>query len=272
MLRPRTTAFGYYPHNMVGLAERVSDHLADPADLASRTAMAGPRKGSRDRYRRDRTTLVFRKRPARDHAGAAARSYAIRYGVKSGHTGGGVHGERRRLSRGVRSRSQELKSLRSPTCGRGRTAAAHRRVAMPASIISTARAWSARGKAPISAAQLASSTAAAASARRRATLRSVLMSGGFTPTVHLFSQSRGKLCFDETLQAYLPDRSVERERSAGACRGILGLSAALADGSSRAKRQHKQRAVAQARGALVLGIGGRTGFKTERSAPSQGRN
>ena len=34
MLLPRTTAFGYFPHNMVGLAERVTEHLADPpADL-----------------------------------------------------------------------------------------------------------------------------------------------------------------------------------------------------------------------------------------------
>src|SRR5262249_21918728 len=29
-LLPRTTAFGYYPHNMIGLAERVTDHLASP--------------------------------------------------------------------------------------------------------------------------------------------------------------------------------------------------------------------------------------------------
>ncbi|MGO8205217.1 hypothetical protein ACC735_39170, partial [Rhizobium ruizarguesonis] len=27
---PRTTAFGYYAQNFIGLVERVSDHLADP--------------------------------------------------------------------------------------------------------------------------------------------------------------------------------------------------------------------------------------------------
>ena len=33
-LLPRTTAFGYYNHNHVGLAQRLTDHLADPhADL-----------------------------------------------------------------------------------------------------------------------------------------------------------------------------------------------------------------------------------------------
>ena len=51
----------------------------------------------------------------------------------------------------------------------------------------------------------------------------VLMSGGFTPSVHLFSQSRGKLAWDETLQAFLPARPAERVRSVGACRGVFAL-------------------------------------------------
>src|SRR3546814_4547101 len=39
----------------------------------------------------------------------------------------------------------------------------------------------------------------------------VLMAGGFTPSVHLFSQSRGKLAWDADLQAYLPGKSAEAE-------------------------------------------------------------
>ena len=35
----------------------------------------------------------------------------------------------------------------------------------------------------------------------------VLMSGGFTPRVHLFSQSRGKLEWSEDLKAFVPGRS-----------------------------------------------------------------
>src|SRR5436305_13053347 len=58
------------------------------------------------------------------------------------------------------------------------------------------------------------------------------MCGGFTPSVHLFSQSRGKLCWDEGLQAFLPGTPAERVRSAGACRGVFALDAALADGAA----------------------------------------
>src|SRR5262249_35088082 len=60
----------------------------------------------------------------------------------------------------------------------------------------------------------------------------VLMSGGYTPSVHLYSQSRGKLRWDEGLQAFLPGTPAERGRSVGACRGEFALEAALADGAA----------------------------------------
>jgi sarcosine oxidase, subunit alpha len=43
----------------------------------------------------------------------------------------------------------------------------------------------------------------------------VLMSGGYNPSVHLFSQSRGKLAWSESLKAFVPGESAECERSAG---------------------------------------------------------
>ena len=60
----------------------------------------------------------------------------------------------------------------------------------------------------------------------------VLMSGGFTPAVHLFSQSRGKLRFDEATQRYLPGTPSQEQSSVGACNGTWGLSAALAEGAA----------------------------------------
>ena len=58
------------------------------------------------------------------------------------------------------------------------------------------------------------------------------MSGGWTPSVHLFSQSRGKPVFDETLKVFRPGASVQRERSAGACNATFGLAQALAEGDA----------------------------------------
>src|ERR1019366_2748757 len=52
----------------------------------------------------------------------------------------------------------------------------------------------------------------------------------FTPSVHLFSQSRGKLTWSDALTAFIPGSSAENERSAGACRGVYELAAVLEDG------------------------------------------
>ncbi|WP_218061658.1 2Fe-2S iron-sulfur cluster-binding protein [Planobispora rosea] len=68
------------------------------------------------------------------------------------------------------------------------------------------------------------------------------VSGGWNPAVHLFSQSQGRLRFDETLQAFVPHLSAQAERSAGACRGVYGTAAAIADGFAAGSRAAGSRA------------------------------
>lgn len=53
------------------------------------------------------------------------------------------------------------------------------------------------------------------------------VSGGYNPTVHLFSQSGGKLRYDPQIAALRPDHSVQNEVSVGAASGEFDLSAAL---------------------------------------------
>ncbi|EPB7045435.1 TPA: sarcosine oxidase subunit alpha family protein [Pseudomonas aeruginosa] len=61
----------------------------------------------------------------------------------------------------------------------------------------------------------------------------VLQSGGWTPTVHLFSQAGGKLLFDERQVCLRPDEaSVPKDLYvAGACNGNFSLSDALREGA-----------------------------------------
>jgi len=51
----------------------------------------------------------------------------------------------------------------------------------------------------------------------------VLMSGGYTPSVHLFSQSRGRLRWDEVQRIFVPDAPAENCRCVGACSGALAV-------------------------------------------------
>jgi sarcosine oxidase subunit alpha len=58
----------------------------------------------------------------------------------------------------------------------------------------------------------------------------VCVSGGWNPAVHLFSQARGRLRYDDALAAFVPGSSPQSIAAAGAANGCFGLAPALADG------------------------------------------
>ncbi len=60
----------------------------------------------------------------------------------------------------------------------------------------------------------------------------VLMAGGWTPSVNLFSQSRGRLRWDEAADAFLPGEPAQHVDCAGACRGSDDLAACIAEGQA----------------------------------------
>src|SRR5690242_2622659 len=86
VLLPRTTAFGWFPDNMIGAVQRVTDHLADPDPRLPRERLWHIRArevvvaaGALER------PVVF---PGNDRPGVmlanAARTYLLRYGVRVG--------------------------------------------------------------------------------------------------------------------------------------------------------------------------------------------
>jgi sarcosine oxidase, subunit alpha len=62
----------------------------------------------------------------------------------------------------------------------------------------------------------------------------VAMSGGWNPTVHLFSQSSGKLRWDEAKAMFLPTiaPNINPSRSVGCCNGTMDLPGAFGEGLS----------------------------------------
>jgi sarcosine oxidase, subunit alpha len=58
----------------------------------------------------------------------------------------------------------------------------------------------------------------------------LLMSGGWSPTVHLYAQARGRLHYDETRAALVPVGGVENMTVAGAANGAFTLADALREG------------------------------------------
>ena len=53
------------------------------------------------------------------------------------------------------------------------------------------------------------------------------VSGGWTPTVHLFTQSRGKLIYRENDGAFIPKQSFQETISIGSCNGTFSLNEIL---------------------------------------------
>jgi sarcosine oxidase subunit alpha len=227
---PRTTAFGMFAQNFVALAERVTDHLAapDPALPRERLWQVRARQvvlaaGAIER------PLIF---PGNDRPGVmlagAARTYLRRYGVRPGARALVVTGS----DEGYRS------AIDLAQGGVDVAAIADLRAQPSAALADSARA-AGLTVLPGSEIEGTSGRLRVRGARvRRATGGSaeiacdlVLMAGGRTPSVHLFSQSSGKLSFDEATGAFVPDDAGGAIHPAGACRGVMEIDAVLRDGA-----------------------------------------
>ena len=233
ILLPRTIGFGYFPHNMVGLVQRLSDHLAAPAQGQPRERLWQVRAntvvlaaGAHER------PLVFpdNDRPGVMLAGAAG-AYLNRYGVTPGRrvvvaTG---HDGAYRSALDLHRAGVEIAAIADVRPeARGPLVQAARDAGLP--VRSGCVITGTKGKRRVAAARLSTIDGHGAFASYMVACDAVLMSGGFTPSVHLFSQSRGKLVWDEAIGAYLPGKPAERTQVAGACRGRFGLADALDDG------------------------------------------
>ncbi len=59
----------------------------------------------------------------------------------------------------------------------------------------------------------------------------VAVSGGWAPTVHLYSQAGGKISYSSALACFVPDNCRQRVRAVGAANGEFALAAAIAGGN-----------------------------------------
>ena len=229
----RCQAFGYFAHNLIGLVERLTDHLPAPPPGAARERLWQVRArrvviaaGAHER------PLVF---PGNDRPGVmlsgAARRYLDGYGVKVG--------QRVVVATACDQAYDDARAL--ATAGievvaivdlRAEPSAAARAGDIPVFAGHTVARTS--GRLRIRSVTIAPIEVAGAA--RALECDALLMSGGFTPSLHLFSQSRGKMRWDADISAFVPDQSAEAEQSAGACHGVYGLGEVLRDGAEAGRQ------------------------------------
>ncbi|MCV9940683.1 sarcosine oxidase subunit alpha [Boseaceae bacterium BT-24-1] len=232
-LLPRTTAIGYYHQNLVGLCQRLTDHLASPPEGAPRERLWKLRakqvvlaQGSIEK------PLVFdgNDRPGVMLAGAA-RSYLNRYGVTVGDRPVVVTSHDSAwlaafdLARaGVRIAA--IVDLRANVAGYLKSSAS----ALGIEVLAGWTVTGTKGRLRVSSVRVNPAGGTVGGAQMIA-CDSLLMSGGWTPSVHLFSHSKGKLDWQDETQSFLPGEHAEASRCAGAGNGAFGLASALAQGA-----------------------------------------
>jgi sarcosine oxidase, subunit alpha len=214
----RTTAFGYYHDNFIGAVERLTDHLADGGE-APREKLWRIRAGevilAQGAIERP---LVF---DGNDTPGvmlsSAARVFASRYGVAVGKSvalmashDSGWHDVFALANAGVgiaaiidvRDTVDEILLNQATELGLI--------VKLGHSVIGVS------GRHGVKAIQIAQydSTGIGTIA-----CDALLMAGGWTPSVHLWSHSKGSLAWRDDLGAYVPDQPNENVRCVGGCSG-----------------------------------------------------
>ncbi|MBR2691125.1 MAG: sarcosine oxidase subunit alpha [Aquamicrobium sp.] len=223
---PRTTAFGYYAQNFIGLVERVSDHLADPGHDIPRERLWQVRAkrvvlatGAIERH------MVFadNDRPGVMLA-SAARTYLNHYGVAVGRNVG-VY---------TANDSAYAAAIDLKKAGVNVAAIVDLRDNPSGTLIDQARAAGIEihdgravtrvgGKLRVSSMTVQPKNGGG---ERTIAIDALLMSAGWTPSVHLFSQSRGKVAFNED-KRFVPGTYAQDCVSVGACNGTDGLAASI---------------------------------------------
>ncbi len=257
-LLTRTTAFGYYNHNFVGLVERVTDHLPAPDKGLPRERLWQVRakkvilaNGAIERH------MVFANndRPGIMLA-SAGRTYLNHFGVAVGKKVGiyTAHDSAYEAAFDLRKAGIDVPVIVDCRDKPGDMVLAEAR-SLGIEVLSGHSVVNTAGKLRIASMSVARNGGGAS---RKIAVDALLVSAGWTPSVHLFSQSRGKVTFDAATERFLPGTYAQECLSVGACNGTDDLQAtideALAAGELAAR-------AAGAEGGAQVALSGRNAFE-----------
>ncbi|HCX87348.1 MAG TPA: sarcosine oxidase subunit alpha [Gammaproteobacteria bacterium] len=236
----RATVSGYYDHNFLVVNERRTDHVG-PGQSDSRL--------SRERLWRVRAKQVVIatgaiERPlvfdGNDTPGvmlaSAVSTYIRRYALAPGRSGAvftnndsGYQAALDMVSAGMDVRAV-VDAREKPGASVLAAVSAHGIPVYPGSVVPAVRSGL-QGLQQIELATLSPGGDDILSHKGLVDCQVLAMSGGWSPAVHLHSQSGGRPRYDEAHACFVPGPSVQAERSAGACRGSFTLSACLHEGA-----------------------------------------
>lgn len=223
----RTTAFGYYAQNFVGLVQRLSDHVSRPAAEMPRERLWQVRAskvvlatGAIERH------MVFANndRPGVMLA-SAARLFLNQYGVAVGRKVGVYTANDSAYAAAIDLKRAGIDvPVIVDTRNNPSSAIINEARTLGIEVLTGHAVYSAGGKRRISSISIKPNDGGS---ERKITVDALIMSAGWTPSVHLFSQSRGKVAWDAANERFLPRTYAQSCVSVGACNGTDNLQSAI---------------------------------------------
>ncbi|MGB7431117.1 MAG: sarcosine oxidase subunit alpha [Ahrensia sp.] len=237
----RTTAFGYYAQNFVGLNERITEHVARPDAATARERLWQVRAkqtiiatGAIERH------MVFANN---DRPGillaSAARTYLNHHGVLVGKNIGvytandsayaaamDLHAAGAKIAAIVDTRDNADSAL----------VAAAREAGIR--VLTGHAVTGAGGKLRV--ASMSVEPVEGEGASEIIAVDSIIMSAGWTPSVHMYSQSRGKVVYDADKARFVPGKNVQDCQSIGACNGTDTLDETVREAFGAGERAGKE--------------------------------
>ncbi|MEU9174836.1 sarcosine oxidase subunit alpha family protein [Streptomyces sp. NPDC048420] len=234
---PRTTVFGYYDDNHLLAVERRTNHLG----------AAAPEDVSRERVWRIRARRVVLATGAHERSlafanndrpgvmlASSARTHVNRHGVLPGRqavvftTNDSAYAAALDLASAGLAVAAIVDTRPEPGEWAERAKAAGIEVLAGHAVTGT------EGEARLTSVTVAPYGETVGQREFAADL--LLVSGGWNPVAHLFSQSGGKLRHDETLGSFVPDTCRQAVEVAGSASGVLDPATVLAQGAAAGAR------------------------------------
>ena len=237
IVKKRSQVFGYYDHNMLVMFERCKDHLNEPKPYTPRQRLWYIRAkhvvistGSIER------PLIFANndRPGIMLA-ASAREYLKVYGVLPGKNPIIFTNNDSAYETAIEFKAYGIDTIILDT-----------RKSSDAGVVQEAKNFgieirfnhgiaNTAGYKKVKSATIGELTESKDGYKNLTTIPcdSIFVSGNWTPTVHLASQSGNKLKYESETDTFLPDQSRQKETVTGSANGLFTLKESLADGFNK---------------------------------------
>ena len=237
IVKKRSQVFGYYDHNMLVMFERCKDHLNDPEAYTPRQRLWYIRAkhvlistGSIER------PLIFANndRPGIMLA-TSAREYLKVYGVLPGKNPIIFTNNDTAYETAIEFKAYGIDTIILDTRKSSDAGVVQEAKNLGIEIKFNHGIANTAGYKKVKSATIGELTESKDGYKNLTTIPcdSIFVSGNWTPTVHLASQSGNKLKYESETDTFLPDQSRQKETVTGSANGLFTLKESLADGYNK---------------------------------------